>query len=707
MVLTSNGTMLSWADPATAGTVTSVGTSVTGVSCLSFAASPNPIVGAGSIALGALGSKGDIPYFSATNTISNLAAGPNDNMYYGTLGGIPSVQYGPFLGLEIHPTSAALTADSGTLIGISNLTGTVTLTLPTASTCPGKTIYILNGTDESFIAPAGTDTINGDSTPVSLAPNEVISLINADGLITGDWATFTDQPGYPSNLSPLPNPYGPGYANMIASSIQGTNNIELSYKFGGLVGTEFQSRTTSLTAGSASEQVIASPTVALSLPAASTCPGKIFQIINGPTHGENFLQTSGSDTFLSTSSTNISLADGESVSVVSTSSTVPNTWDITRDCVSPAFQAPAANMIASTLAGLNNSELGFQYGGITGFTDQTGTVALTNSATTMQLLEAGATVTLPQASTCPNKILCFIGSENTGATIVPFSGDSLVNSLTEQLASFTQDSAETIWCISVNSLLPNTWLIFVDNIAPSFLQTPVRIGGPTPVALDNTVPQTIAVSAGPVTLDLPAAGLYPNKMWTITVSGDPATVVPISGDIITNITNGQSYSNVSPLTVVVGEQITIVDVSNISGHTWWVIQDVIPASQNTGDVGVAHLIGETVSPTVTVDTTGAGTNATASVQGNDLSGTITLNTSALDTPVTGNPIVVLAFTRNYNTSEHVTVTPSNSAAWALPYGSVQYIQANTTTSQFELDSVGTPLPPLTVATYTWNYTVSQ
>lgn len=70
----TNGTK--WSTISGTGTVTSVDTSLTGLSFLSV--SGVPITASGTIALAAAGTTGDIPYFSATNTVSKRTIGTTD-----------------------------------------------------------------------------------------------------------------------------------------------------------------------------------------------------------------------------------------------------------------------------------------------------------------------------------------------------------------------------------------------------------------------------------------------------------------------------------------------------------------------------------------------------------------------------------------------------------------------------------------------------
>lgn len=124
-------------------------------------------------------------------------------------------------------------------------------------------------------------------------------------------------------------------------------------------------------------------------------------------------------------------------------------------------------------------------------------------------------------------------------------------------------------------------------------------------------------------------------------------------------------------------------------------------------LGVPHLKGTSSTPTVAIGAAGAGANATTSVSGTDMSGTISVTTSALDTPLGNSVIVTLTFNVAYGVAPRVVFIPSNSTAWNLASGVARLIQANVTTTTFAIESGATPLTALTAATYTWNYVVIQ
>jgi len=120
----------------------------------------------------------------------------------------------------------------------------------------------------------------------------------------------------------------------------------------------------------------------------------------------------------------------------------------------------------------------------------------------------------------------------------------------------------------------------------------------------------------------------------------------------------------------------------------------------------SRFIGGSAAPAVATGT-GAGTNATSSVSGTDVSGTITVNTSNLDTPAANADIVTLTFNTTYGAAPRVIIQASNDATWNLAYGVFRYRQSDTTTGIFKIRSGATPLPATTTATYIFNYMVIQ
>lgn len=89
-VLTADSSLatgIKWANVSGTGTVTSVGQSLTGLPFMSITGSP--VTTSGTLALAGSGATGDLPYFSAANTMSKLTAGSNGNVL--TLAaGVPS-----------------------------------------------------------------------------------------------------------------------------------------------------------------------------------------------------------------------------------------------------------------------------------------------------------------------------------------------------------------------------------------------------------------------------------------------------------------------------------------------------------------------------------------------------------------------------------------------------------------------------------------
>ena len=147
-----------------------------------------------------------------------------------------------------------------------------------------------------------------------------------------------------------------------------------------------------------------------------------------------------------------------------------------------------------------------------------------------------------------------------------------------------------------------------------------------------------------------------------------------------------------------GFGITVGDLDNdVSG---------LGAVSFSGNTAGNYRGAESGPPTV-VAGTGAGAGATVTVAGNDKAGTITLDTSALDTPAANADIVTVTFASGYNIAPRVLINCSNDACWNLAYGISRIRQSDTTTALFILRSGGVPLPALTASTLTWNYFVRE
>jgi hypothetical protein len=125
-----------------------------------------------------------------------------------------------------------------------------------------------------------------------------------------------------------------------------------------------------------------------------------------------------------------------------------------------------------------------------------------------------------------------------------------------------------------------------------------------------------------------------------------------------------------------------------------------------GDLKLNHLVGGTGLPLVAVGI-GAGAGVSASITGDDISGTITVSTTALATPNANANIAQVTFNTPYATPPVVILQAANAPAFALPVNSWQLLQANVTTNGFALRSGSVALPSLTAATYQWNYIVMQ
>jgi hypothetical protein len=592
------------------GTVTSVGTSQTGVSFLHLLASPNPITGAGSISLTSVGSTGDIPYFSGTNTTSNLSIG-STGQFLSVVAGVPSWASVP----------AIPTAPDGRMILASN---------PTTPFAAAWDYGAYIGMNSTYIVPP---------TPLNLATNsESVQIIDAGAT------------GGVVNLPPVASCAGKFFA---ITSVQPDGNLEqVNFPI-------------TITPNSGDE---------------------IIDEINGTGNIATFTINPGEQIILGSSGSVDWQLYSDSISA--------NTPNISQG------STPAQNyQLFSIYAG----QPGWAYGGLVGLGNPIGSVTLTNASEALQPIQSGYTTTLPLASTCPGKIFCFIGSSN--ASTLATQGSDIIFGINDSFfTSLTVNPSEVIWVVNANDLAPNAWAVFNDTLPPSFLQTPMQISSST--AMNGTEPQTIDVKSGP-TLTLPPASNFDGKVYTITNSdGVPAYYEPNGGDSIANLTTPGSMS-IPPTALLPGEQITIIDADALVGNTWLIIQDVIPfnqvASTNTTDVGVAHIIGAAGTPTVTVGTTGAGANATASIVGTDSNGMVSVTTSALDTPLPNNALVTVAFSNAYTNSPTVVFVPANTAASNLGANGAYIHDFGVGGTSFVLSSGAVPLPATTAATYSWYY----
>ena len=117
--------------------------------------------------------------------------------------------------------------------------------------------------------------------------------------------------------------------------------------------------------------------------------------------------------------------------------------------------------------------------------------------------------------------------------------------------------------------------------------------------------------------------------------------------------------------------------------------------QFTGDLQLTRHI-DTGGGTPSISRGSAvGSGGTVSISGNDVSGTVTINTGG--SPPAG-IFASATFTRNYNTTPRVQLTPSNSAASTVNF----YVTRNS--SSFSVGSSSVPSPS---TTYTFDYFITE
>lgn len=474
------------------------------------------------------------------------------------------------------------------------------------------------------------------------------------------------------------------------------------------------STSTTLTAGSATQELISASSVTLTLPAAATCPGKVFQITNSALVSENLVTTTGTDRILNNLGTTVSIAPGESIAIINLNKFASGAWAIVTDVPSPGVSAPAANMLATTGAGTDNAEMQLQYGGLVGSQYlSVDTTLTTGSGSQVIIVSPGVHLTLPASLDCPGKIFQIFNAPDVGETIVQCVGsDSFGFDLSTSLSLAKGESVSLLstgaglWIIQRDSALPAPYAIANNMIVSTSAglvnpEMTYQFGGilgvgvnPSSNSLDASS-GTLQILASGASLALPLSSTCPGKVFIVTIGNgaDPSTLTTTSPDEIvpTAGNEGTTY------TMLPGHTVMIQSISLEVGSIWVVLFDAPQVIDNSG------------TPTVAPYVLGAGASATASITGSDYAGTISLTTSSSDTPAAGHPLLAVTFNGTplpFQTTPSVVIIPSNSAAWNLAYGSVQYLQANTTTTGFELDTPTVALPSAD-ATYTWTYAVTR
>jgi cytoskeletal protein CcmA (bactofilin family) len=122
-------------------------------------------------------------------------------------------------------------------------------------------------------------------------------------------------------------------------------------------------------------------------------------------------------------------------------------------------------------------------------------------------------------------------------------------------------------------------------------------------------------------------------------------------------------------------------------------QLTVSTIQLTGDLVVSRHIGVSGGTPSRSNGTALGSGGTASINGTDTAGTVTLNTGG--GPPTG-CFVTINFTQKFNTTPHVVISPSNSSAGSLDY------YTNRTNTNF---SVCTASAPSASTTYLFDYII--
>jgi hypothetical protein len=124
-------------------------------------------------------------------------------------------------------------------------------------------------------------------------------------------------------------------------------------------------------------------------------------------------------------------------------------------------------------------------------------------------------------------------------------------------------------------------------------------------------------------------------------------------------------------------------------------QLTVTSLQLKGDLNISKHVITSGSPVGRTSGTGLGAGGTVSVNGNDVAGTITVNTGS--SPAAG-LFATVSFTQKFTSTPHVIITPVGSAA-----GSVNYY-VNRDTGGF---SIGASTPAPAGSSFSFDYFVVQ
>jgi hypothetical protein len=125
-----------------------------------------------------------------------------------------------------------------------------------------------------------------------------------------------------------------------------------------------------------------------------------------------------------------------------------------------------------------------------------------------------------------------------------------------------------------------------------------------------------------------------------------------------------------------------------------------PAPDSSAGV-VVHLVGNSGTPTVALNTAGAGSGSSvAAFAGTDLAGTVSITTAG--SPGTSAVVATITFANPYGATPHVLMTPGNAAAAHLAVDAIPVVTVSTT--EITITSGTTALG---TTTYIFNYMVAE
>jgi hypothetical protein len=493
-VLTSNG--LSSAPTfqnagSGSGTVTSVGLSLAANSF--FTVSGSPVTTSGTLTVTPAATKGDLPYASATNTISNLAIGTTGQILSVSAGGIPSwTTSGGGTG-TVTSVGLAFAANSFYTISGSPVTTTGTLTvtpaatkgdLPYASATNTIANLAIGSTGQVLTVASGLPswaTVSGTGTVTSVAlsmPTNSFFTVSGSPVTTSGTLTITPA----ATKGDLP------YAsatNTIANLAIGTTGQTLTVSAGGI---------------------------------------------------PSWTTASGSGTVTSVAAT----GDGVVLASTVTGSPITTSGTLALSLANAAAYTILANSTASAAAPTYaNGRIGF------GSQNTTGTLTAASPSFIVCNPSGAITVTLPVASTCLGKeITIFDGAAAVGDTVqILTQASDVIHRTSGNTVTTYQIQPGTSLTVMANGT--NSWYSMQGGGVPDFLN--VTLAGGSVVYGTSSNQAGAAFSAAGTTGQVLISGGTGSPTWT----NSPTLIHQVSGGTAPTVAAGAGAGS-SPTIAIAG-----------------------------------------------------------------------------------------------------------------------------------------------------------